>query len=52
MDIFLKITYHRQQSSVYFGEIMQFHQKCLGPPMLQNELVVTGMAHPKLGWRA
>jgi hypothetical protein len=52
MDIFLKITYHRQQSSVYFGEIMQFHQKCLGSPMLQNELVVTGMAHPKLGWRA
>jgi hypothetical protein len=52
LDIFLEITYHRQQSSVCFGEIVQFHQRSLGPPMLQNELVVTGMAHLMLGWRA
>jgi hypothetical protein len=34
------------------GEIMQFHQRSLGPPELQNELVVIGMAHIMLGWRA
>jgi hypothetical protein len=49
---FVKITYHRPQSSVCFGEIMQFHQRCLGPPVLQNEFVVIGMTHLMLGWTA
>jgi hypothetical protein len=35
-----------------FGEIMQFRKKCLGSPVLQNELVVIGMTHLMLGWRA
>jgi hypothetical protein len=50
--IVLKITYHRQQSSVCFGEMMQLRQRSQGPPVLQNELVVIGMAHLMLGWRA
>jgi hypothetical protein len=50
--MFLEITYHWQQSSVCFVEIMQFHQRSLGPPELRNELVVIGMAHIMLGWRA
>jgi hypothetical protein len=32
-DFFLNITYHRQQSSVCFDEIMQFHQRCLVLPV-------------------
>jgi hypothetical protein len=28
---------------------MQFHQRCLGPPVLRNELVVIGMEHLMLG---
>jgi hypothetical protein len=31
---------------------MQFCQRCLGPPMLWNELTLIGMAHLTLGWRA
>jgi hypothetical protein len=30
---FLKIKYHRPQSSIYFGEILQFCRMCLGPPV-------------------
>jgi hypothetical protein len=51
LEIVLKITYHMQQSSVCFDEIMQFHQRCLGPTVLQNKLVVIGMTHLMLGWR-
>jgi hypothetical protein len=32
--------------------MMQFRQRCLGPPVLRNEFVVIGMAHLMLGWRA
>jgi hypothetical protein len=46
---FLKITYHRPQSSVCFGEIMQFYQRCVGPPVLRNNLIMIGMAHLMLG---
>jgi hypothetical protein len=52
LEIFLKITYHRPQNSIRFSEIMQFYQRCLGPPVLQKELVVVEMAHLMLGWRA
>jgi hypothetical protein len=52
MEIFLKITYHRQQSCVCFGEIMQFYQRCLGPPVIRDKLVVIGMECLMLGWRA
>jgi hypothetical protein len=41
-----------QQSSVCFSEMMQFHQRCLCPTVLQNKLVVTRMTHLMLGWRA
>jgi hypothetical protein len=51
MEIFLIITYHRQQSCVCFGEIMQCRQRCLGPPMLRDKLVVTGMEDLMLGYR-
>ena len=47
---FLKITYHRPESSVCFGEILQFRQRSLGPPVFRNELGKAGMAHRKLGW--
>jgi hypothetical protein len=50
LKIFLKITHRR--SIVCIDEIMQFRQKCRGPPMLQNQLVVIEMAHLMLGWRA
>jgi hypothetical protein len=49
---FSKITYHRQQSSICFGGIMQFRQRCLGPPVLRNELTLIGITHLILGWRA
>jgi hypothetical protein len=49
---FLKITYHRPQSSVCFCEIIQFRQRCLGPAVLRNKLVMTGMAHLMLRWSA
>jgi UV DNA damage repair endonuclease len=32
--------------------MMQFQQRCLRPTVLQNKLVVTGMTHLMLGWRA
>ena len=50
LDIFRKITYHRPQNSVCFGEILQFRQRSLVPPVFQNELGKAGMAHMNLGW--
>ena len=50
LEIYPKFNYHRQQSSICFGEILQFHRRSLGPPMFQNELGKGGMAHRKLGW--
>jgi UV DNA damage repair endonuclease len=32
--------------------MMQFQQRCLRPTILQNKLVVIGMTHLMLGWRA
>jgi hypothetical protein len=32
--------------------MMQFHQRCLRPTVLQNKLVVIRMTHLMLGWRA
>jgi len=49
---FFKFTYHRPQRSICFGEILQFRQKCLGPPVLWDELGKAGVAHRKLGWIA
>ena len=49
LEIFLKNSYHSPQSKVYFGEILQFRRKCLGPPVFQNELGKAGVAHRKLG---
>jgi hypothetical protein len=50
LEIFLKITYHRPQSSNYFGKILQFYQRRLGPPVFPNKLGRIAMAHRKLGW--
>ena len=50
LKIFRKITYHRPQNSVCFGEILQFRQRSLVPPVFQNELGKAGMAHMNLGW--
>jgi len=52
LDIFQKITYHRPQNSVCFGEILQFRRRSLVPPVFQNELGKVEMAHRKLGWVA
>jgi hypothetical protein len=49
---FFKITYYRPQSSICLGKIMEFCQRCLGSPVLQNKLVVIEMAHHMLGYRA